>query len=288
MVGLVGKSQAILDLERVAQAAAQTASPVLISGESGVGKALFARRLHLSSPRRDKRFVEVNCALLQNPLDGLEAAQDGTLFLNELSAMRPEAQKALLEAVQEKKTAGVRFVCSTSADLELMVKEGKFLEPLFHRLNVVAVRIPPLRERKDDIMPLAEFFLKKFSAETKKNFTGFSDDAEAFLLAARWPGNARELGNAIERACIFGWPPLVGAQDLQAAEARSEASESSPAAGYVPKSGLSLKDAMNGFKKYYVERALRTVGGNQADVAASLGIQRTYLSRLLVELGIRQ
>lgn len=281
MDGLVGKSQAILDLERVANAAAQTASPVLIQGESGVGKAMFASRIHSLGPRRDKRFVRLNCAVLQNPAAGLEEAAGGTLFWDGLCALAPGAQGALFEALQEKKTDGARLLCSASADLERMVKEGKFLGPLFHRLNVVAVRIPPLRERKDDIMPLAEFFLKKFSAETKKNFTGFSDDAKAALEACPWPGNVRELENVIERACILGRPPLVGAQDFPF--------ESSAArAGYVPQSGLSLKDAMNGFKKYYVERALRTVGGNQADVAASLGIQRTYLSRLLVELGIRQ
>ena len=131
--------------------------------------------------------------------------------------------------------------------------------------------------------------MQKFSGETKKNFKGFTDDANAALYNYYWPGNVRELENSIERACVLGAPPFISAQNLQIASAVAGSSESSDSqGGYVPQSGQTLKDAMNGFKKYYVERALQTRGGKQADVAASLGIQRTYLSRLLLELGIRQ
>ena len=316
----IAKSAVIADLARVADAAAKTTSSVLITGESGVGKELFAEQLHLRSPRRDKPFVRVNCAalsqsLLEDELFGhakgaytdasscrkgrFEMADGGTLFLDEIGEIPLELQAKLLRAIQDKKfervgssetiSVDVRIVCATNKDLELMVKEGKFRDDLFYRLNVVPLRIPPLRERRDDIPPLAEYFLQKFSGETKKNFKGFTDDASAALYNYYWPGNVRELENSIERACVLGTPPLINARNLQiSAQSLGKDESSVSQRGFVPQSGQTLKDAMNEFKKYYVERALQTRGGKQADVAASLGIQRTYLSRLLVELGIRQ
>lgn len=315
----IEKSARMSDLARVADAAAQTASSVLITGESGVGKELFAEQLHLRGPRRDKPFVRVNCAalsksLLEDELFGhakgaytdalssrkgrFEMADGGTLFLDEISEIPLELQAKLLRVLQDKRfervgssetiSVDVRIVCATNRDLEQMVKDGKFRDDLFYRLNVVPLRIPPLRERRDDIRPLADYFLQKFSSETKKNFKGFSEDANAALFKYYWPGNVRELENSIERACVLGTPPLVNAQNLQLPLDCSESSVSLVSQkGFVPQSGLTLKDAMNEFKKYYVESALKTRGTKQADVAASLGIQRTYLSRLLVELGIR-
>ena len=308
------------DLARVAAAAAKTTSSVLITGESGVGKELFAEQLHLQSPRSDKPFVRVNCAalsqsLLEDELFGhakgaytdasscrkgrFEMADGGTLFLDEIGEIPLELQAKLLRAIQDKKfervgssetiSVDVRIVCATNKDLERMVKEGTFRDDLFYRLNVVPLRIPPLRERRDDITPLADYFLQKFSSETKKNFKGFSEDAREVLMNYYWPGNVRELENSIERACVLGTPPLINVQNLQLTpELSGEAESNVPQKGFVPQSGLTLKDAMNEFKRYYVESALRTSGAKQADVAKSLGIQRTYLSRLLVELGIRQ
>ena len=283
MGAFAGKSGAFFDLERIAKAAAQSSSPALILGELGVGKRAFARRLHSEGARNSAPFVEVNCAF--EPLDEagfferLAAAGNGSLFLDEVSSLSQEAQEAALKAFSQGKIGGggARLVCASSQDLERAAAEGKFLLALFDKLNAVCVRIPPLRERKDDILPLAEFFLRKFSAETKKNFTGFSDDANSALLAYDWPGNIRELKNSIERACLLGTPPLVRAQHFGMERADA----------YVPQSGQSLKDAVTAFKKHYVERALRSMGKNQAEVAAALGIQRTYLSRLLLELGIR-
>lgn len=298
----IARSSAMADLARVAESAAQGSSAIFISGERGAGKRLFAERLHVKSPRRAKPFVRVNCAALQGLafaaareefFGRVELAGEGTLFLDEIAGLPLDLQAELLKALQEKKCGAARIVCSSAADLEKMASAGEFLGELFHRLNVVSLRIPPLRERREDIMPLAEFFLKKFSDETKKNFIGFSSDAKAALTNCYWPGNVRELKNSIERACVFGNPPLATAQNLQLSLDNSNGSENSALdeaalqKGYVPQSGQTLKDAMNGFKKFYVERALRTVDGNQTDVAAALGIQRTYLSRLLVELGIR-
>ena len=279
-----------MDLERFAKQAAQSRAPLLILGELGVGKKSFARRLHFEGPQKSDPFVAVNCAF--EPLDGagvlgrLKAAQSGSLFLDGVGSLSMEAQEAVLKAILEGTTGqgGARILCAESRDLEIMVGQGNFLEPLFNRIGAAAVRIPPLRERKDDIMPLAELFLNAFSAETKKSFEGFSDEAKEALLAYDWPGNVRELKNSVERACLLGKPPLAGLQDFLPF---GGAFGSQAQGSYVPQSGMSLKDAMNGFKKFYVERALRTVGKNQAETAASLGIQRTYLSRLLVELGIR-
>ena len=293
----VARSAALVDLARVADSAAKTDSAVLISGELGVGKKLFAQRLHYKSPRQGNAFVRLNCALLDSPLgedqlvDSVRDAGNGTLFLDEVGDIPLGLQAKLLEALQSKKISrsssgeefalGSRLVCATSKDLELMAKEGKFLEALLRRLGVVSLRIPPLRERREDVKPLADFFLRKFSAETKKAFKAFSPDAEKALCEYYWPGNVRELENAVERACVLGTPPFVGAQSL-CLEGFAQGG------GFVPQEGLSLKDAMAGFKKYYVGRALQTTGGRQADVAKALGIQRTYLSRLLTELGIRQ
>lgn len=316
----IAKSACMSDLARVAAAAAKTTSSVLITGESGVGKELFAEQLHLQSPRSDKPFVRVNCAalsqsLLEDELFGhakgaytdasscrkgrFEMADGGTLFLDEIGEIPLELQAKLLRAIQDKKfervgssetiSVDVRIVCATNKDLERMVKDGTFRDDLFYRLNVVPLRIPPLRERRDDITPLADYFLQKFSSETKKNFKGFSEDARQVLLHYYWPGNVRELENSIERACVLGTPPLINAQNLQlSSDVPGTAESGAPQKGFVPRSGLTLKDAMNEFKRYYVESALRTSGAKQADVAKSLGIQRTYLSRLLVELGIRQ
>lgn len=290
----IAKSPALADLARVADSAAQGSSCVLITGESGVGKRLFAERFHARSPRREKAFVRVNCAVLGGLLsekdlaERFEKASDGTIFFDEVGGLAPALQEALLKLVQEKKY-GARIVCSSSLDLERMAGDGKFLGSLFQRLNALSLRIPPLRERRDDIKPLADCFLKKFSDKTKKNFTGFSSEAEEAMQNYGWPGNVRELKNAVERACLFETPPVAGARGLGIASCAEDSDKGLAMQGaFAVQSGKTLKEATTEFKKYYVERALQTTGAKQADVAASLGIQRTYLSRLLVELGIRQ
>ena len=277
----IARSAAMVDLARVADSAAQGSSSVLICGEKGAGKRLLAERLHSKSPRSQKPFVRVNCAALERLSEReaekalfarLKAADGGTLFLDEAGALPLALQARLLSALQDGECGGARLVSSSSEDLEKAAGEGKFLGALLQRLNVVALRIPPLRERREDILPLAEAFLKKFSDETKKNFAGFSERAQKEMLSSYWPGNVGELKNSVERSGLLGTPPLADFAQ----------------SGYVPQSGQTLKDAVNGFKKFYIERALQTSGAKQADVAAALGIQRTYLSRLMLELGIRQ
>ena len=183
-------------------------------------------------------------------------------------------------------------MAATNRDLEKMVQEGTFRQDLYYRLNVLPFHIPPLRDRKEDIEPLAFFFRRKFSVETKKNFTSFSDEALKLLFAYYWPGNVRELENTIERACVLGKPPVIRADDL-----RLHVAGSSNPSGKVCEDVLydvdvsdgdrTLKTAVNKFKKAYITRILEETSWNQTETGKILGIQRTYVSRLLNELHIR-
>lgn len=324
----IAKSPAIIDLMKVIEEVAKTNSSVLITGESGVGKELFAEQLHLKSDRLGKPFVRVNCAalapaLLESELFGhvkgaftdatsarkgrFETADGGTLFLDEIGEMPMDLQSKLLRVIQTKQfekvgssetiTVNVRIVAATNRNLEQMVKEGKFRSDLYYRLNVLPINIPPLRDRKEDINCLAEFFLKKFSVETKKNFTGFSDTAMQALLNYYWPGNVRELENSIERACVLGTPPLITVADLRintaevpekTDQAADDVEQIADECATVKDDDRTLKTAMNRFKKAYVIRILEETSWNQTKAGVILGIQRTYVSRLLNELHIRE
>lgn len=320
----IARSPVMLDLVNVLEEVAKTSSSVLILGESGVGKELFAEQLHLKSARYDKPFVRVNCAalspqLLESELFGhvkgaftnavsdragrFEAADGGTIFLDEIGELPLDLQVKLLRVIQSKSfekvgssetiSVDVRIVAATNRDLEAMVQEGTFRRDLYYRLNVLPLFIPPLRNRKDDIEPLALFFLRKFSGETKKNFTGFSDDALRLLYSYYWPGNIRELENTVERACVLGRPPLVRAEDfrLQVSSGPSAKVSSPDADMYDVDSKFgdrSLKAAVNRFKKAYITRILDEVSWNQTKACKILDVQRTYVSRLLNELHIRE
>lgn len=321
----IAKSPAILDLLHVVEEAAKTCSSVLITGESGVGKELFAEQLHMKSSRRDKPFVRVNCAalapsLLESELFGhvkgaytdassnregrFEMADGGTIFLDEIGELPFELQAKLLRVLQEKSfervgssetlNVDVRIIAATNKDLEKMVEEGKFRKDLYYRLNVVPLRIPPLRNRKEDIEPLSLFFLNKFSAETKKNFTGICENALARLIDYDWPGNIRELENAIERACVLGTPPCVKFEDLglivneKSSESCQNDRFSMDFSDIMNEDDMSLKTAIDTFKKNYIKKVLEMTKNNQTKAAKVLDIQRTYLARLLNELGIRE
>lgn len=320
----IAKSAVVMDLIHVVEEVAKTTTSVLITGESGVGKELFAEQLHIKSPRRDKPFVRVNCAalapsLLESELFGhvkgaytdastnrkgrFESADGGTIFLDEIGELPIELQAKLLRVIQEKsfervgssetKSVDVRIVAATNKDLEKMVQEGKFRNDLFYRLNVVPLRIPALRERRQDIEPLADFFLKKFNMETKKNFKDFSKEAKMALLEYDWPGNIRELENTVERACVLGTPPYIYAQDLRLnVEENYTENDKNDRFSYdfsdiMKQDDKSLKTAITMFKKNYVTKILEQTGNNQTKAAKILGIQRTYLARLLSELDIR-
>ena len=218
----------------VVKKVAKSNSTVLIRGETGTGKELIAGAIHHNSPRAARNFVKVNCAALQENLleselfghekgaftgadkqriGRFEQADGGTLFLDEIGDMSPSTQAKILRVLQEHEferlggtrtmRVDVRLIAATNRDLPPMVQAGTFREDLYYRLNVVSIEMPPLRERKDDIVPLADFFLRRFAGELKKQIDGIEPDAQKLLMRYNWPGNIRELENAIERAVLL-------------------------------------------------------------------------------------
>ncbi|MBP3607159.1 MAG: sigma 54-interacting transcriptional regulator [Treponema sp.] len=322
----VAKSPIILDLIHIIDEVSKANTTILITGESGVGKELFAEQIHIKSNRREKPFIRVNCAalsssLLESELFGhvkgaftdaisdrkgrFEAADGGTLFLDEIGELPLELQAKLLRVLQnhsfervgssETINVDVRVVAATNRNLEKMVGEGSFRSDLYYRLNVMPLNIPPLRDRKEDIEPLANFFLKKFANETKKNFEGFSHSALRILFDYYWPGNIRELENSIERACVLGVPPMIQAEDLRIVNSSNVSVDRAMSFcdNIVDEiisddnSDRTLKNAINKFKAAYVKEILNETSWNQTAAGKILGIQRTYVSRLLNELHIR-
>ena len=279
-------------------------STVLLLGESGTGKELLARAIHNWSDRRDQPFVAINCVglskeLLESELFGhekgaftgahelkkgkIELAHGGTVLLDEVGDISPEVQTKLLRFLQEREfervggtraiPVDVRIIAATSRDLDRAVKESLFREDLYYRLNVVPIVIPPLRERREDILPLARHFIRRFSIETKKNFTEIAEEAQQRLLAYDWPGNVRELANAIERAVVMGQGPKLTPEDLppKITTARSGARHD----------GISYRKVMEDYRREVILRALNGAGGNRAAAAKALGLNRSHLSRLI-------
>ncbi|MDE5797480.1 MAG: sigma 54-interacting transcriptional regulator, partial [Treponemataceae bacterium] len=198
----VAKSPAVLDVLRVIDEVAMTRTPVLFTGESGTGKELFVEQVHIRAGA-DTSFVRVNCMTAATGADLAKAfasADGGTVFLDEVAALARPLQETVLALLQK---TSARVVAATSRDLERMAADGAFDRALFYCLNVLPLHIPPLRERKEDIAPLAQFFLAHFSRETKKAFAGFSPEAMQVLCGQYWPGNVRELKNTVERACML-------------------------------------------------------------------------------------
>jgi len=244
-VGLLGPSSVMKEVFRVIDKVAASNATVLIQGETGTGKERIADAIHQSSPRRDAPFVRMNCASLQDNLleselfghekgaftgadqmrsGRFELANDGTLFLDEVGNMSPSTQAKVLRAIQNQEferlggsrtiKVDVRIIAATNINLETAIKEGRFREDLYYRLNVVNIQVPPLRERHEDILPLAEHFLKHFARELRGKVTGFSPEAVKALREHRWPGNVRELENTIERAVLMCEGSFIGPADL--------------------------------------------------------------------------
>jgi len=309
---IITKSPAILEKMEMIDKVAKTDSSVLLLGESGVGKELFAEQVHLRSERKSAPFVRVNCAalpegLLESELFGhikgaftnaianrkgrFELANGGTIFLDEIGDLPLALQSKLLRVIQEKKfekvgsdstiTVNVRIVAATNKNLEEQVQNGKFRQDLFYRLNVFPIYIPPLRQRPEDIPELAHFFLKNFMKETKKLFDGFSSDALQAMLSYSWPGNVRELQNCVERACVIGKNKWIEPEYLFLA--KSKTGEYSHEEDVIER---NLKTAINVFKTNFILKVLDENNWNQTETARALAIQRTYLSRLIKELNI--
>jgi Nif-specific regulatory protein len=307
--GIVGDGPATRKvLEMVARVAPRETS-VLILGESGTGKELVARALHAGSPRASRPFVAINCAaltetLLESELFGhekgaftgavaqkkgkLELAEGGTVFLDEAGEMTPQLQAKLLRVLQQREfervggtktlRLDVRLIAATNRDLAAEVKRGAFREDLYHRLNVVAIRVPPLRDRVEDIPALARHFLERASVRCGRRVTGISPDAERYLVNYSWPGNIRELENAIERAVVLGQSDVVLPEDLP--ETVMDAAPSADSDG-------ALQSSVSDAKRKLILDAWREAGGDHNRAAEILKVHPNSLRRLIRNLGLR-
>ena len=302
---VIGSSPAMRELLAAIETAAPTRATVLLTGESGTGKEVAARMIHEKSGRQG-RFVPVHCAalaetLLESELFGhekgaftgavetrkgrFEIAADGTLFLDEIGEISPATQVKLLRVLEnrvfervggtEELRSTARIVAATNRDLARMTAEGSFREDLFYRLNVINLRMPPLRERTEDIPLLAEAFLRDFAAEDGRAIAGFSPEAMAAMCAYSWPGNVRELRNVVERLAVFSSGGLIEFKDLP----EQIRTPGVPAAGEDAASSLDLEN--NELK--LIERALAECGNNRTKAAEKLGISRRTLHRKIKE-----
>jgi DNA-binding NtrC family response regulator len=306
---VVGKSTKMNLAVDAAKKAALSKATVLLLGESGTGKELLARAIHNWSDRREKPFVAINCVglskdLLESELFGhekgaftgahqlkkgkMELADGGTVFLDEVGDITPELQTKLLRFLQEREfervggtrpmRVDVRILAATNRDLDGDIKQGRFREDLYYRLNVVPVHLPPLRERKEDVPELAKFFLRRFSQETKKVFSDITAEALDQLLAYHWPGNVRELGNVVERAVVLGQGPKLDLHDLPDGITGAAQTGASP--------GLSYHDAVDVARRDLIQKALAQAEGNRTEAAKLLGLHKTHLFRLMKSLKI--
>ena len=295
---IVGESREIQKVLELVRAEAPMDATVLIRGESGTGKELIAQAIHAQSPRRYFAIVPVNCgalteSLLESELFGhergaftgaqfrrkgrFEMADGGTLFLDEVGTLSPKTQVELLRVLESREVTRLgaakpikvdfRLVCATNQDLEQMVAEGKFRDDLYYRVNVVTIHLPPLRERREDIPLLARHFLDKFSRQMNRPFRDVAPEAVDLLVRYPWPGNIRELANAIERALVVGKPPLVRPEDLPVSLA--------PPAGGAP--APQVGDSLADVEKAHVRAILERTGWNVSRAARILDIDRVTL-----------
>jgi DNA-binding NtrC family response regulator len=309
---IVGPSASMRELLDTASRAAQSDTTLLLTGESGTGKQVVAEYIHAQSPRSTGAFVYVNCVaisdeLIESTLFGhekgaftgavsrkpgrLEAAAGGTAFLDEIGDISSNLQTKLLhflesgefERVGGNQTVGIdcRIIAATNQDLEKRVQEQLFREDLYYRLNVLTLAIPPLRERCEDIPILAQSFLERFSGEMKRENLGFAKRTLEMMQSYAWPGNVRQLKNAVERMVVLASGEAL-TPDLLPPEIAA-----APAPVEPDLDALSYKDALAAHKRRVVQNALARTGGNQTKAAELLGLQRSYLNRLIKELGIQ-
>ena len=304
---IVGVSRPMRDVLDLVARVAGTRSTVLIQGETGTGKELIARAIHAASPRAQRSFVPVDCGalaegVLESELFGhvrgaftgalidkrglFETAHDGTCFLDEVGEISPCVQAKLLRVLQEheiKRVGGtdclgvdVRVIAATNRDLSSLIAGGRFREDLFYRLSVVALRVPPLRERREDIPLLARYFLDRYAAASSRSVTAIDPAAMSILVAYEWPGNIRELEHAIERAVALTTHSIVRPEDLPAKCLDAT----------TPSDGASLPLSLRGVVTCHVRRVLREARWNKKLAAQLLGIHRRTLYRLTKRYGI--
>lgn len=308
---MVGESPLLQRVYQLISKVAPTDSTVLIFGESGTGKELAARAIHRNSKRADKPFIGVNCAafaetLLESELFGhergaftgallqkkgrLELAEGGTIFLDEIGDLSPSLQTKLLRVLQEREyervggtrtiKIDIRLLAATNRDLEEAIKKGSFRQDLYFRLNVVGLTMPPLRERRDDIPLLANYFARKYAEKCNRRVMGISSEARKRLMAYDWPGNVRELENAIERAIVLGTTEQILADDLPEPVVEAEATTSSEAAS-------SYHEQVVQTKKRMIADAMKQANGNYTAAAKLLNLHPNYLHRLIRNLNMK-
>ena len=315
---IIGESEAILQAIEKGRCYAQSEFNVLIEGDSGTGKEMFAQSIHNFSNREKAPFVGINIAglpenLLESELFGyedgaftgaakggkpglFEIAHSGTIFIDEIGDASPAVQTKILRAIEEKEVmrlggsnihpVDVRIICATNVELEQLVKEKKFRQDLFYRIKVLPLTLPNLNVRGKDVILLAKHMANEYKLELD-----IDRRMSELLMTYNWPGNIRELENSIERACVLGHPPLIQAADLHLTTSVQHSDIESLYGNAVAEceqaEDKTLRTAVHNFKRAYVKRILEENGGNQTVTGRVLGIQRTYLSRLLNELHIR-
>lgn len=317
--GVIGKSQGFKKALELAKRVSSSQANVLISGESGSGKEVIARAVHELGDKREGPFVAINCSaipenLLESELFGhakgsftgahdkkiglFEEANKGTLFLDEIGDLTLPLQAKLLRVLQERKIKRIgenqyrdisaRIICATHKDLRKEVAEGRFREDLFFRLNVIPIYMPPLRERKDDILPLSEYFLKKFAIMNNASVKGFSKEAIQKLENHEWQGNVRELENAIERAVVLSSSEYILPEDLPTEEnyplsaAATEAESTSKGLSFEEDKPVTLDE----LSKKYIQFIFDKNNGAKEQTAKDLGIDRKTLYRKLKEMNL--
>lgn len=315
----IGRHPKIQEVFRLLQSIKDTDSNVLITGESGTGKEVVAKAIHELSPRKKLPFVAVNCgaipaSLLESELFGhvkgaftgasanrigrFQLAGNGTLFLDEISDLSPDLQAKILRAIQQKVFEPVgsahslylsaRIIAATNQNLEQSVKEKKFREDLFYRLNVIPIVLPPLRERKTDIPLLVKSFIDKFSLQHKREVSGISEDSMRVLMQYHWPGNIRELENLIERIVILkSGSGIIEPADLPLAYFQNVSLERFMSSVSFPDHGLDLNEAINDFENELIIQALKRTQGNKNKAASLLNLNRTTLVEKLKRKGLK-
>jgi DNA-binding NtrC family response regulator len=311
---LVGESRPMKEIAGLIRKVSQSqASTVLIRGESGTGKDVIARAIHFESSRADKPFMNITCTALQDTLleselfghekgsftDAkiqkkglLELANNGTVFLDEIGDMSPTLQAKVLRALEERafrRVGGsqdirvdVRIIAATNRPLEKLIEEKKFREDLYYRLNIITVDVPPLRERREDIPLLVDYFLKRFSLEFRKTSTDVSSDALRKLESYEWPGNVRELKNVIERAVLLGSGPVLDADDIIMGRTVAAAPDKDKKLFSLPAKGLKFDD----LEKDIVLQALERTAWNQTRAGELLGMTRDQIHYRMEKFGL--
>jgi len=310
---LVAESSVMREVLALVRRAAAVPSTVLLSGESGTGKELVARAIHCESERVGGSFVAANCkafaeGLLESELFGhekgaftgahraraglFEEARGGTLFLDEIGEVSLDFQGKLLRVLQEKQVRrvggegsreiDVRLVAATNRDLRTEVSAGRFREDLYFRLAVIPIALPPLRERPEDVLPLARHFLAKWNAALRRQVTGWSGEVERHLASHSWPGNVRELENALERGVALARGPRIEMDDLLLEPPRE------PSGPDAVASASGLRDFLELAAEEKIRAALAAAGGKRSEAARQLGIDRTTLFRLMRKYGIER